>query len=717
MRKRRAAAKHAGPADGDDRPAMLFAEFPVEIERQMRALDGTLYDVGATDAPADAEEVFAITITSDTPVDFPGGQLILSHEPGAIDMRLASQGLSFLLEHGGENAPYRIDPEMHVGVVRDVKQETHRTRGLVSFLDSGLAPQIRADFRKQGRPWISAGWLPLAKPVLVRAGQGDRPDLWKMPKWRLCEASSVSVPADPTARVAYSAWGFGNPAGDSGAKPTMEEEDPMKKKVLSELGTVIEVEDSDPRQALSETQLRSLEGMVRGGDDPTRGAAVAERQKEINQIVELCTAHKLESRAGEFIAAGLNLEQVKGKILDIRSTAGDFNGSPAAERLVPLTRKEAESYSVTRAVMCAMALRGESGFKFHGLEADVHREIERQAKVAQQQGGSIITRGGVFIPMRVHDAVRGDEKLFARVGGDERALQVRAATSLGPSIPTGGAELVPNTLLDMIDILRNNSVCAALGARTLPGVVGTVTWPRVKADPTVRWMATNPGSGAAASAPSYGWVMSSPKTLIGNIIYPRQLQNVVNFDIENDMRGRLGEGHGLAWDLGGIAGPGTDGQPVGIVYNPDVQSLPMGNTIPTYKLLTQAIGMTRKKNFRGQSLGWALTPEMAAVLAATPRVSGAGATDFIYQGPIGEGTMAGYRALDSNQLPISGSDHELILGAWSNMVFPLWGAMEITVDPYTYADFGQLRITSFQMGDVVNQRPEGFVRCTGARLA
>jgi hypothetical protein len=180
---------------------------------------------------------------------------------------------------------------------------------------------------------------------------------------------------------------------------------------------------------------------------------------------------------------------------------------------------------------------------------------------------------------------------------------------------------------------------------------------------------------------------------------------------------RLGEGHGLAWDLGAIAGPGTDNQPVGLTNNPDVQTLGMGSTIPTYKLLTQAIGMIRKKNHRGQSLGWATTPELAAVLAATPRVAGAGATDFIWQGQIGNGTIAGYRAMDSNQMPIVGSDHELIGGSWSNIVFPLWGAMELTLDPYSLADFGQLRITSFQMGDVVNQRPEGFVRCTAARLA
>lgn len=699
----------------DDPPALLYAEFPLEMVRQLRAADGTLYAVDAADAPEGAEEVFDIVITSDAPIPFPGGLLRLVHTPEAVDMSLATRGLSFLLEHGGPNAPHRIDPDLHVGVVENIKLARGQTRGQVRFGTSGRALQTREDFRGGIRLFISAGWLPLARPVLARAGTGGKPDLYDMPRWQLCESSSVSVPADPNARVGYSAWGFEIPAGDSGEKPAQGGIE-MGKKVLGENGKVIDVADSDPRPALSEIQLRGLGGAPRGGGGGN-GPSDAERAQLAGEIMDLCVLHGLQARAGEFIGQGLSLEQVKSRILDIRSTNGDFSGAPAAERLVPLTVKEAEQYSVIRAVQCALALRGEPGYKFHGLEADVHRHIEAQAKAASLQGGNIMTRGGIFIPMRLRDTVQDDQKLAQRVGPPVTGMQLRAASSMGPSIPGGGAEIVANTQMEMIDLLRNRSVCTALGARVLPGVVGSVTWPRRKADPTVRWMGTNPGAGATPSGVQFGWVISSPKTMIGNVIYPRQLVNLVNFDLEADLRNVLAEGHGLAWDAGGIAGTGIDAQPLGIVANGDVQSLAMGNTVPTYKLLTQAIGMIRKKNFRGDGLGWAATPEMAAVLSAMPRVAGAGATDFIWQGPIGDGTVAGYRAMDSTQLPIVGADHELIGGVWSNLVFPLWGAMEIVVDQLKYSEFGQVQIVSFQMGDVVNQRPEGFVRCTGARLA
>lgn len=700
-------------AGDDDRPAMFYAEVPLEFERRLRAADGTTYADGAAEAPEDAEEVFEIVISSETPATYQGARLVLSHDEAAIDMSIATRGLSLLLEHGGRDAPWSIDPELHVGVVENIRIVKNQLVGTARFGPSARAQQTREEFRARVRPFISVGWLPLAEPVLLKAGGRGTPDTYVMKRWRPCEASSVSVPKDPKARHTNSVRGFQFPAGHPGGSPAQEGN--AMKKVLSETGTVIEVLDDDPRPALSDVQLRSLAGMVvRGGDGPAPAAQEA-RNKEIGEILTLCTLHGMEKRAGEFVAAGLTLEQAKGRILDLRSSSGDFAGAPAAERLVPFSRKEAEQYSVVRAVQCALALRGVDGFKFEGLEADVHRHLERLAKIEGAAGLPISTRGGVFVPMRARDAAHGDEKLVARLGGE--TLQLRAASTMGPSIAGGGAEIVPNVLLDMIDILRNNSVCTTLGARTLPGMVGTATWPRRKADPTVRWMGTNPGAGAAASGSQYGWVMSSPKTLIGNVVYPRQLGNMVNFDLENDIRGVLGEGHALAWDLGGIAGTGTDNQPVGITNNPDVQTLAMGNTIPTYKLLVQAVGMVRKKNFRAQRPAWVTTPEMAAVLAATPRVDGAGATDFIWQGPVGDGLIAGYRAMDSNQMPIDGSaNHETVVGVWQNMVFPLWGAMEITVDPYSFVEFGQLRIASFQMGDVVNQRPEGFVRCTGARL-
>lgn len=683
-----------GAAKRSDEQELVQYSSAVEAEcvRQLRAADGTILVDGA-DGADQADEVFDIIITTETPVLTPGGYyLVLSHAQGAIDMRLAKRGLSFLLEHGGENAPYKIDPDMHVGVVKDVRIENRMLKGRVRFGPSERARLTRDEFVAQVRLWISGGWLPLAPKQLLRAGRNGEPDTYVIPKWVICEASSVSVPADAEARLGRSAGEALPPSGESpGEQPTPKEN--TMKQVLDG-STVIEVADDDPRPAIT-VQTRSLNG---GGN----GEDAAARTTRFNQIVELCKLNGLEARAGEFIAADLSLDQVKARVLDARmqSFARMGGAMPGAETLVPLKPKDVKRFSFTRALRMHAEIREGQRSKYDGLEGEVHEEIRKLAGE-----NSIMHRGGIFLPMRLEDALP-----------EERAMQVRAASSMGPAVPTGGAEIVQNVQMEFIDLLRNRAMCTALGARLIPGMVGTLSWARASADPTVRWMGTNPASGATGSAPKFGFVMSTPKTLIGKVLFPRQLVNLSNMDVEGYVRNTLAIGHGLAFDSGAITGKGTDAEPLGLMNNGDVGTLAMGNTIPTWKLLRQGVGAVLKKNVPGDSLAYMATPELAAVLSATPKISGA-ASGFIWEGRVDEGQVGGYRGVATNQVPISGSDHGLLLGAWSNFVLPMWGALEFVTDNITYADAGQLQVISYQNGDCVCLRPEGFLIHTGARLS
>lgn len=698
------------PGAKPDHAVQFGAEVDLEFVRQMRMVDGSFVDLPDGEAlPDGAEEVFDIVIATETPCSTPMGLVILSLEDGAVDMSMARRGLSFLLEHGGRDAPFRVDPDMHVGVVENVRVETARgkreLRGAVRFGPSARAQLTREEFKQKVRPFISAGWLiaPGQRAQLVRAGGDGKPDTYLVKRWIVCEASSVSVPADANSRVGFSAATLGGDGDEPGEEPKEQEVTQMKR-VMGEGGTVIEVADDDPRPAV-QIEQRNAGGGGGGADDQR----IAARNKEIGEIVNVCLLNGVQSRASEFISAGLTLEQVKGRILDIRSADPTWQGQPAAERLVPLSKKDAERYSTLRALRCGLALRGESGYKAEGLEYEVHQEILKNA-----QGKSIQTRGGIFIPMRVHDAVEDNKPLRDRLGSADYERQTRAV-SMGPGIAGGGAEIVASAMGDLIDLLRNRTMCTALGARVLPGLVGSISWPRVTNDPTVRWMGTNPASGAADSGVGYGFVTSSPKTMIGTIPFPRQLVNLTNIDVEADLKTRLAIGHGLALDAGGLTGAGNANEPLGLLNNPDIQTLSMGNTVPTYKLLRQAIGMALKKNVAGDLISYLTTPEMAAVLSATLKASNV--PGFIWEGRVEDGTIGGYRSACTNQMPITGSDHAMLAGAFEYMVFALWGALELIVDPISLATSGQIRITSFQQGDVVCQRPEGFVSHTGARLA
>ena len=667
----------------------------LDFERQFRAADGTLV-ANATDAPDGAEEVFDIIISTETPVLGPRGYVVLSHTASAIDMSLAKRGLSFLLEHGGENAPYKIDPDMHVGIVEDVRIENRALKGRVRFGPSPRAQLAKQEFVQKIRRWISVGWLPLGdKAKLLRAGVNGEPDTFLVTRWQVCEASSVSVPADANSRVGRSAGELEFSVDVPEGEPPAQQEESEMKRVKGDGGTVIEVEDSDPRAAVA------VEGRSASGEFD-----VTAHNKRIGEIVSLCVANGVQKRAGEWIEQGLTVDQVKGRILDARSQ--ELSALPSAEAMVPLAKKDAERYSVVRAIRCSLGLQNSSEYgRPEGLEFEVSQEIARKAA-----GAGVMHRGGVYIPMRLQEDLPA-----------EMVRQGRSAT-MGPGVPTGGAEIVTQNMGEIIDLLRNATMCTQLGARLIPGVVGQITWPRLTQDPTVSWMGTNPGTAAADSGAKFGFVTSSPKTLIGTVPIPRQLINLTNLDVQSYITDKLVTGHGLALDLGGVAGTGINNQPLGLTYNTDTKFLSMANTIPSYKLLRQGQGQVLKNNVRGQSLAYMTTPEMAGVLAASPLASTV-AVGFCWTGNLEDGQLAGYRAVTTNQVPIgtasyqgtaNAADHGLILGAWENLVFTLWGALEIVPDQITLATSGQVRITTFQMGDVVCQRPEAFLHHTGARL-
>ena len=667
----------------------------VECVRQLRAADGTILVAGAEGAD-EAEEVFDIIITTETPVLTPGGfYLVLSHAANAIDMRLAKRGLSFLLEHGGANAPFKIDPDMHVGVVDDVRIEDRKLKGRVKFGPSGRAQLTKQEFVERVRRWISGGWLPLAPKQLLRAGKGGDPDTYVIPRWVICEASSVSVPADAEARLGRSAGEALPSAGESQGEEPAQEESTMKRVLAEGGGTLVEVDDSDPRPAITiETRSQGA-----SGDD------AAARSSRYGQIVELCKLNKLEARAGEWIAQDLSIEAVKARILDSRVQAMAAAGGPmpGAEALVAMKPQEARRFSFARAINMSVEMKEGTRSKFDGLEGEVHQEIYKQAGA---QG--IQYRGGIYLPMRLEDSLPED-----------RVMQLRAAGTslLGPAVPQGGAELVVNQTMEFVDLLRNRAMCTALGARLIPGMVGTLNWPRATADPAVQWMGTNPSAGATGTAPKFGFIMSTPKTLIGKVLFPRQLVALTNIDVEGYVRRVLAIGHGLAFDKAVLVGKGTDREPLGLLNNPDVNTLSMGNTIPTFKLLRQGIGTILSYNVPGDDLAYMTRPELAAVLSATPKISGA-AAGFIWDGRVEDGNLGGYRSVVTNQLPLTnGTDYPLIGGAWSNVILAMWGALEFITDNISYADAGQVQVVSYQNGDAVNLRPEAFLNHTGARLS
>ena len=160
-----------------------------------------------------------------------------------------------------------------------------------------------------------------------------------------------------------------------------------------------------------------------------------------------------------------------------------------------------------------------------GLEREVSDSI-------QQKLGRAAQHGGFMVPMNLRTAY--------------------GATTIG-----SGKEAVSTDLLgmDMIELLRANTLVIALGARLMSGLVGNVAIPRMTAGATAAWLA-NEGAALTESEGNLDQVTLSPKTLAAYSVVSRQALVQSSIDMEALIRQDLALAAAQAIDLGAIKGTG-----------------------------------------------------------------------------------------------------------------------------------------------------------------
>jgi hypothetical protein len=146
-------------------------------------------------------------------------------------------------------------------------------------------------------------------------------------------------------------------------------------------------------------------------------------------------------------------------------------------------------------------------------------------------------------------------------------------------------------------------------------------------------------------------------------------------------------------------------------------------TVPTYANLSGMYGKLALYNALDDSCTLLTTPQMAALMAVTLPASSVG-SNWIWQGKIGDGTVAGYRAMSTAQVsavmsgtaPTGGSNHGIVVGNWKYMVIGDYG-MELVLDTATMAAQGCVRYVAIGMADIVLLHPEAFCVSSAATIS
>jgi HK97 family phage major capsid protein len=102
-------------------------------------------------------------------------------------------------------------------------------------------------------------------------------------------------------------------------------------------------------------------------------------------------------------------------------------------------------------------------------------------------------------------------------------------------------------------------------------------------------------------------------------------------------------------------------------------------------------------NVLGQ-IKYVVSPKAKAALRAM--IKGENGTGMVYDGESVDGTPA---LVSSNV-----AAKKYVVGDWSNLAIGQWGAIDLTVDPYTKAADGQVRLVINAFFDAKVLRPEAF---------
>lgn len=411
---------------------------------------------------------------------------------------------------------------------------------------------------------------------------------------------------------------------------------------------------------------------------------VAERNHaaEISQLAATVQGFDARELALKSIQAGHTVEQFQAEVL--RAMA---NKPLVAD--VKLTEREAKQYSYVRAIAAAMA-RAE-GTAVSGFEAELSRELERQLPANAKR------HGGIFVPMRLEQRAAIAESLW--------------------NTATKGSSTVFTQPGEFIDLLRNQAVSVALGARVMAGLTSPVSFPKQTGAASAYWMPENDGTNVTASNATLGSVSLTPKTLQATTAFSRQLMAQASIDVEQFIRNDLAASHALAWDRAVLHGSGSNNEPTGIYSAGSVNSIAMGGT-PSYGKLIDMVTEVLKDNALLGTLAFCTTPGMAGKLAQTV-VQASTDSRMIWTGPLNDGQLVGYRAVATNQVLAtlgSGSDHGVIFGNFADVMIGTWGALEIVVDPYALKKQGMVEVTSFQLADIALRHPQSFCKATGATI-
>lgn len=300
------------------------------------------------------------------------------------------------------------------------------------------------------------------------------------------------------------------------------------------------------------------------------------------------------------------------------------------------------------------------------IEKEEQRKAEELRNKKTNISGERKMKKEISLVKEIRNAIDENKKSVI-VSAETRAVQVTGE---------GGVhdEVVETEITGILEPLYANSVLTKLGARWYSGLPqGDVQIP-VMGKSTVKWEGET--DEADATGNTFTTVKLAPKRLSAYVDISKQLiyQDTIGVEaaIRRDLVNALNDK--LEATLFGSAA-GTTEQPAGLFYNA------VETNVDDFAGLCQFEAAVEAQNVYG-NMKYVMSPSAKATFRGM--IKGTNATGMVYEA----GEMDGVETYVTTNV----ASKKFVYGDFSNLVIGSWGNIEITVDPYTQATKGCIRL-------------------------
>lgn len=625
----------------------------------------------AIDKPAaDDDGLIELAISSEAPYERWFGIEILSHADKSVDLQRLGDGRHpLLLNH---------DTGQQIGVIKSARIDGDRVlRGRAQFSRSELGQEIKQDVEDGIRSLVSVGYFIDQIEEVKKSDDGSETVV------RCLSGAEFEREMRQAHGECWNRAGLAAARGKGETPPTFVVTKwtpfeasivPVPADVSVGVGRSAGVDTPPQAPTPPVASIPSIEVKENSMTENTKTPAELEieRRDAIAGLAEGYAKYLQPNDAADAIRNGKSADQFR----DLIMQRMDTKHTSARQIDLGMSEKDVRRYSFGRALVAAVT----------GDWTKAGFERECSQAVATIMGRS---PEGFYVPFEIFN----------------RDFNVGTTSEAGWLVPTDlRADLYT-------DALRNAMVFSQMGVRFLPGLTANVDIPR-KATAGAIGMVTEIGS-ATETNPTTTRAQLSPKRASAYVEVSRQALIQSAIPLESMLRDDLVMGAANYIENRALIGTGA-ANPTGLRYVTGIGTVVGGSNgaAPTWAHIVDLESAAANANAEPDRLaGYLVNTKTRGKLKQTQFATN---LPFVWQN--GATPLNGYRAGVTNNLPSNitkgTSTTVCSLGffgsSWDMLVVGLFGAPDITVDPYSKADTGQVKITLNQYFDVACRQPEAF---------